>query len=54
MIGTRVSFRERPAENRGRMSKAGMVPSSSQKRTTRFFSFPPFSSATANSSRESV
>ena len=29
-----------------------MVPSSSQKRITRFFSLPPFSSATANSSRE--
>ena len=29
-----------PAENRGRMSKGGMVPSSSQKKTTRFFNFP--------------
>ena len=28
-----------------------MVPNSSQKSTTRFFSLPPFSSATANSSR---
>ena len=33
------------------MSKAGMVPNSSQNSTTRFFSLPPFSSATANNSR---
>ena len=54
MIGTMVSPRERPALNSGRMSKAGMVPSSSQKNTTRPGSRPPFSSATANSSRASV
>ena len=50
MIGTNVSRRDRPAENSGRMSKGGMVPSSSQNSTTRFFSLPPFSSATANNS----
>ena len=54
MIGTSVSLRERPALNSGRISNAGIVPSSSQKNTTRFLSAPPFSSATANSSRESV
>ena len=51
MMGTRVRRRERPAENRGRISKAGMVPSSSQKNTTRLSSFPSCSSATENSSR---
>ena len=51
MIGTSVRRRERPAENSGRTSKGGMVPNSSQNSTTRFCSFPPFSSATANSSR---
>ena len=50
-MGTRVRRRERPAENRGRISKAGMVPSSSQKNTTRLSSFPSCSSATENSSR---
>ena len=54
MIGTSVSFLDRPAENRGSISKGGMVPSSSQYSTTRFFSLPPLSSATENSSRESV
>ena len=33
------------------MSKAGMVPSSSQNSTTRLGSLPPFSSATENNSR---
>lgn len=51
MIGTSVNRRERPAEKRGSISNGGMVPNSSQKSTTRFFSLPPFSSATANSSR---
>ena len=32
------------------MSKGGMLPSSSQKNTTRFFSFPSFLSARKNSS----
>ena len=52
MMGTNVSPRERPALNRGRMSKGGMVPSSSQNSTTRFLSLPSCSSATENSSRE--
>ena len=53
MMGTSVSFRDRPAENSGRISKGGMVPSSSQKNTTRLGNLPSFSSATANSSRDS-
>ena len=52
IMGTSVRRRERPALNRGSISKGGIVPSSSQKRMTRFFSLPPFSSATAKSSRE--
>lgn len=41
-MGTRVNRRERPALNKGRISKAGMVPSSSQNSTTRFFNLPGF------------
>ena len=51
-MGTSVSLRERPALNRGRISKGGMVPSSSQNSTTRFLSLPSCSSATENNSRD--
>ena len=50
-MGTSVRRRDRPAENRGRMSKGGMVPSSSQKNTARLGSLPPCSFATENNSR---
>lgn len=50
--GDRVSLRERPALKRGGISKAGVVSSSSQNRTTRFGSFPSCSSAAENSSQE--
>ena len=50
MLGTIVNFRDRLAENRAMTSKGGMVPNSSQKNTTRFFSFPPFRSAMVKSS----
>ena len=50
-ILSKTSFRDRPALNRDSTSKGGMVPNSSQNSTTRFFSLPPFSSATENSSR---
>ena len=51
MMGTRVSPRDRPAENSGSTSKGGMVPNSSQNSTARSGSRPPLSSAILNSSR---